>query len=176
MFAVVETAVEAVVALLALGLAVDGARKLRNIDGFRRWLVSGDLTKLARRPAICVLGATEVLLAAACVWPAGRLAAIVGVIAVTPLGAVLVRRTGVCACRGVVRSQTPRELVVRNAIVTVLLAASLVVVAGPIRPEVVLAVAAGWAAVVAYRFAVLWRAPVEYGARAPQLHPAGVAG
>lgn len=162
MSVVVEVAAEAVVALLALTLAVDGARKVRNVAGFRRWLVSGNLTRVARPPAVVALGLTEVTLGAACVWPAGRVAAIVAVVAVTPIGAVLVRRTGVCACRGVISSQTPRDLVARNGVVVLALAWSLLVIPGPVRPVPVLLVAVAWAAVVSYRFAVLWRAPVSF--------------
>lgn len=163
MSATAELLADALVALVALGLAVDGARKLRNVPAFLRWLRSGDLGRLARPPVVVALGVVEVVLGAACVWPAGRAVAIAAIVAVTPLGAVLVRRTGVCACRGVIRSQSPRDLVIRNALVVAVLAGSLLLAPGPLGVGAVLLAGLAWAVAVAGRFTVLWRAPVVYG-------------
>lgn len=160
---------ELVAALLAASIAVDGARKLYNADAFVRWLSSGGLGRLARRDVVYLLGALEIGLGAASVWAPGRLVAIVGVVLVTPLGAVLVRRTGVCACRGVVRSRSPLDLVVRNAIVVLLGLGSLLWLDAAVRLPVVLVVVAGWIALEVYSFLVLWRAPIRY--RAPADHP-----
>lgn len=160
---------ELAAALIAVSIAVDGARKLYNADAFARWLSSGGLGPVARRETVYLVGALEIALGAASVWAPGRLVAIVGVVLVTPLGAVLVRRTGVCACRGVLRSRTPLDLVVRNALLVLLALGTLLWLDTAVRLPVVVVVAAVWVAVEVYSFLVLWRAPIRY--RAPADHP-----
>lgn len=151
---------EVMTAWVAVGLALDGVRKLRDAGAFTRWLTSGNLGFLARRQVVLALGLLEITLGAAAVWPAGQVAALCGVLLVTPLGAVLVRRTGVCACRGVVRSRTPLDLVVRNGILVALLAGSALLHPGPIGAWAVVVVAGGWCAAELYALLVLRRAPL----------------
>lgn len=144
----VEPVLSLVAALFVLGIALDGWRKLRDPAGFTVWLASGGLLPLARRSLVYLLGGGEVLMAAAAVWPAGRIAAIAAVLLVTPLGAVLVHRTGTCACRGVIRSRTVSQLVVRNCMVALAAAATVVALDTAIQPWAVAACGAAWAALI----------------------------
>jgi hypothetical protein len=131
-------------AWIAVSLAVDGLRKLSGVDAFVRWLRSGELTWAARREIVYLLGAIEVGVGIASVHPIGRMLAIGMIAAVTPLGAVLVKRTGVCACRGVVRSNTARNLVVRNTSVAAAAVVTLVALDAPVALPAVIAAGGAW--------------------------------
>lgn len=139
---------ELVAAWIAVSLAVDGLRKLSDVDAFARWLRSGELTWAARRPVVYLLGALELGVGIASVHPIGRMLAIGVIAAVTPLGAVLVKRTGVCACRGVVRSNTARNLVVRNASVVAAAVVTLVALDAPVALPAVVAAGSAWLTVL----------------------------
>jgi hypothetical protein len=155
------TLAELVAAWVAVSLTVDGLRKLPNADAFARWLRSGGLPRLANREMVYVLAAIEVAVGIGSLHPTGRLLAIGLIVLVTPVGAVLVRRTGTCACRGVVRSSTGRTLLLRNATVAAVAAVSLVVLTGPVAPPAVLAVGGAWLAGLVGPHLLLTRAPLR---------------
>lgn len=140
--------VELAAAVIAVSLTADGLRKLTEVDAFARWLRSGEMSWAAKRPMVYALAVLEVATGIASIHPAGRMVAIGLIVLVTPIGAVLVKRTGVCACRGVVRSSTPRQLVIRNGFVAAVGLVSLVVMDAPVPLPAVLAAGSGWAAVL----------------------------
>ncbi|HZM82676.1 MAG TPA: MauE/DoxX family redox-associated membrane protein [Candidatus Limnocylindrales bacterium] len=152
--------VEFAAAWIAVSLAADGMRKLSDVEAFVRWLRSGELTWAARREVVFLLGLLEVGVGIASVHPAGRMLAIGVIVAVTPLGAVLVKRTGVCACRGVVRSNTARNLVVRNASVVAAAVVTLIALDAPVALPAVLAAGSAWLIVLIGQYLLLTRTPV----------------
>jgi len=148
-------------AWIAVSLAADGLRKLTDVDAFVRWLRSGELTWAARRAVVYALAVLETAAGIASVHPAGRMVAIGLAVAITPIGAVLVKRTGVCACRGVVRSNTARNLVARNASVVAVAAVSLVALDAPVALPAVLAAGSVWLTVLIGQHLLLTRVPVK---------------
>lgn len=152
---------ELVAAWIAVSLAADGLRKLSDVDGFVRWLRSGELTWAARREVVYLLAVLETGVGIASVHPAGRMLAIGMIVLVTPLGAVLVKRTGVCACRGVVRSNTARNLVARNASVVAAGAVTLVALDAPVALPAVVAAGGAWLIVLIGQSLLLTKSPVR---------------
>lgn len=135
-------------AMIAVSLTADGLRKLTDVDAFVRWLRTGEMLWAARRPMVYALAVLEMAAGLGSIHPAGRAAAIGLIALVTPVGAILVKRTGVCACRGVVRSSTARQLVIRNSSVAAVGLVSLVVMDTSVSLPAVLAAGSAWLAVL----------------------------
>ncbi len=152
---------ELAAALIAVMLATDGLRKLLDAGGFVRWLRTGGMTWLAHRELVYALAALEVAVGVASLHPVGRLVAIGVIVSVTPIGVLLVRRTGVCACRGVIRSNSPQHLVIRNAAAVLTAAASLLVLKAPVTAPAVLAVGGAWIIGLAGHHLLLTKAVLE---------------
>lgn len=157
--------IEIAAAWIAVSLAADGLRKLSDVDAFVRWLRSGELTWAARREVVYLLALLETGAGLASVHPVGRMLAIGMIVLVTPLGAVLVKRTGVCACRGVVRSNTARNLVARNASVVAAAAVTLVAMDAPVALPAVAAAGSAWLIVLIGQSLLLTKAPMREVAR-----------
>jgi len=92
---------------------VGGGEKLLRPDPFARWSHSAGLP--VRVWGTRALATVEVVIGVLVLQPVGRALAAVFLLIVTPIGAVMVRRTGACACRGVVKAQSGRALVLRNS-------------------------------------------------------------
>lgn len=111
-------------ATMAVLMAADALGKATNVRGFGRWLKSGGLGRFASPVVILAFSMAETAVAVGVIWPVGRIIALLFVVSVTPLGLMLVRRTGACSCRGVVKSVTPLEFVLRNLVHMAFLGAS----------------------------------------------------
>jgi hypothetical protein len=157
--------IEITAAVIAVSLTADGLRKLTEVDAFARWLRSGEMPWAARRPVVYALAVLEVAAGIGSIHPAGRMVAIGLIVAVTPIGAVLVKRTGVCACRGVVRSNTARQLVIRNGSAAGIALVTLVAMDAPVSLPAVLAAGSVWTAVLMGQHLVLTTAALREVAR-----------
>jgi hypothetical protein len=152
---------ELAVVLIAVTLTTDGLRKLLDVAGFARWLQTGGLTWLARREFVYALGALEAAVGVASLHPAGRLVAIGVICAVTPVGVILVKRTGTCACRGVIRSTSPNQLIARNLGTAAVAAITLLVLNTPVAASSIFAVAVAWITGLILHHLLVTRVPLQ---------------
>lgn len=124
------------VAACALGVTLvrDGINKALEPRPFGRWLRSGGLKSWSDDVVVRLLAIIEVAIGVAVPWPAGRWALVGFLAVVTPIGAVLVQRTGSCACRGAVRKTTWRVLLVRNGVCFMAAGTAALFLSRPVRP------------------------------------------
>ncbi len=98
---------------LAASFAADGFAKLSNRAQFSAWLRTGGIP-VKGDSATRMVAISEIAVAASsATGPPGLLFALY-LLAVTPIGVVLARRTGACACRGALKAATAAGLATRN--------------------------------------------------------------
>ena len=160
------------VVLLGLTFVRGGLRKVLQPRPFVIWLRSAGLVRLARPENVQTLGVIEILCGVGLGWRAGAWVASGFLVLVTPVGAVAVKRTGACMCRGVVRSTTSSSLYIRNGFGTAVCVLAGVISGSWIDAWNVLLVVG---AVAALALADIWRhRPVEVrptGGSAPTGQP-----